>query len=294
LITVVLCTYNGETYLKPMLDSLHAQTLPIDQMIVSDDGSTDNTLNMLDEHIVLKGPEQGFAQNFMSVFHTVDTPGDFIAFADQDDVWFENKLERAVKKLKQFPENIPALYGCRTEIIDAQGKHLGFSPLFSKKPSFANALVQNIAGGNTMVINRAAWNLIKACPLQSVVSHDWWFYLLVSAAGGHVYYDHEPAVYYRQHDNNLVGANNSWRARCHRIKMLMQNRFKHWNDINIANLKQHEHQLTHDNKIILANFIQSRESSLFGRIIYFYRSGVYRQTRLGMLGLCIACLLNKA
>jgi glycosyltransferase involved in cell wall biosynthesis len=277
-----------------MLDSLGAQTLPIDQMIVSDDGSTDNTLNILDNHIILKGPQKSFAHNFMSVFNQIHDPGHFIAFADQDDIWFENKLEKAVKALKHFPDNIPALYGCRTEIIDAQAKHLGFSPLFSQKPSFANALVQNIAGGNTMVMNRAAWNLIKACPVESVVSHDWWFYLLISAAGGNVYYDHEPSVYYRQHDKNLVGANNSWRARFHRINMLMKNRFKHWNDFNIANLKQYEDQLTQENKIILANFIKSRESHLFRRVYYFYRSGIYRQTRLGMLGLCIAFLLNKA
>lgn len=294
MLTLILCTYNGERFLKPFLDSIADQTLAPTSLFISDDGSSDSTLELLKDYSVTSGPQKGFAQNFMSAFSKINDPGEYIAFADQDDIWLNDKLERAVNILKQYPAHIPALYGSRTALIDENGSSLGFSPLFNKAPSFANALVQNIAGGNTMVINRAAWELIKSCPVDNLVSHDWWFYLLISAAGGNIYYDPQPSLYYRQHGSNLVGSNQTWLSRLYRIKMLMNNRFRDWNDLNIQNLLSHQDKLTMQNKEILNRFIMSRQSPLLSRLYHFKQSGVFRQTRLGMLGLWTASVLNKA
>src|SRR5690606_11871547 len=104
---------------------------------------------------------------------------------------------------------------------------IGASPLFSHKPSFANALVQNIGGGNTMVFNRAARDaLVQVSVDHEIVAHDWLAYLLISGMGGEVYYDADPALLYRQHGGNLVGKNNSWGDRATRVALLMRGRFR--------------------------------------------------------------------
>ena len=143
----------------------------------------------------------GFSSNFLTGLSDITDDFDYFAFSDQDDVWHRDKLDRAIKALGTVSVNTPALYCARTEISDAKCKQtLGFSPLFTKPPSFANALVQSISGGNTMVFNRAAKNLIVEASLNTpVVSHDWWCYQIITGAGGYVIYDPEPRLKYRQH-----------------------------------------------------------------------------------------------
>ena len=113
------------------------------------------------------------------------------------------------------------LYCGRTRTVDEDGRVVGFSPQFSRPPCFANALVHNIAGGNTMVMNDSARQLILEAGVVDVVAHDWWTYLMVSGAGGRVIYDDEPTVDYRQHDDNQVGANMGISARLGRYLRVM-------------------------------------------------------------------------
>src|SRR5262249_28608171 len=157
----------------------------------------------------------------------------YYAFCDQDDVWESDKLERALCILNRMSQDRPVLYCGRTRVIDDAGRIIGTSPAFLRPPSFANALVQNIGGGNTMVMNHAARELLLAAgPEIDTVAHDWWIYQIVSGAGGAVNYDLEPRVRYRQHRSNLIGANNTFRARCERIRLLFNGRFKQWTDRN--------------------------------------------------------------
>ena len=116
----------------------------------------------------------------MSLLSDADIVGDFFACCDQDDVWWPDKLERALQWLHTVPEHVPAVYFSRTRNVDASGNIIGCSPLFRRPPNFRNALVQSIGGGNTMVFNRAARELLVAAGPVDVASHDWWTYLLVS------------------------------------------------------------------------------------------------------------------
>ena len=75
-------------------------------------------------------------------------------------------------------------------MLDAENNEFGFSPLFSKPPSFANAIVQNIGGGNTMVFNNALRALLREAGKDvSVISHDWWSYIVAAGCGGKIFYD---------------------------------------------------------------------------------------------------------
>ncbi|CAB3687943.1 glycosyltransferase family 2 protein [Achromobacter pestifer] len=302
-VAILLCTYQGEKYLTAQLDSFAAQTYPCWKLWVSDDGSTDATLDLLrafaERHkpgqVTLQaGPRKGFVKNFMSLICEPTLHADYYALSDQDDIWHPDKLERAVKWLREVPEGQPALYCTRTELIDGAGQPIGFSPLFTRPPAFANALMQNVAGGNTMVMNNAARDLLLEAGADiDVVAHDWWIYIVVSACGGRVHYDSEPSLRYRQHGENLIGANAGLSARLLRIKMLFEGHLKIWTNQHIQALSPLLPKLTPANHSIYDRFISARQRSLLPRVVGIKRSGVYRQTLLGNLGLLAAALTNR-
>lgn len=303
-VAILLCTYNGSAFLQEQLSSFSRQQLNDWQLFVYDDASTDNTCNYIQQYqtsvqqkITLHRNtfSKGFSKNFLSaICVTPNDSANFFALSDQDDIWKKNKLTRAVDYLKTIPSEIPALYSSRTQTVDEQGQPLNFSPLFRKKPSFKNALVQSIAGGNTMVFNRAAKILItKASQNIDVISHDWWIYLLITGAGGHVFYDSHPEILYRQHNSNLIGANNHFFAKIARLKLLLNNRFKQWIDKNIAALNDKRSLLQLENIKILDNFVESRSTSIINRLVLLHKTGVYRQTLLGNIALFSAAILNK-
>lgn len=301
-VTVMLCTFNGERFLAEQLDSIAGQTHASWSVLVSDDGSSDATLDILrayqarwgDNRLnVVDGPRKGFAQNFMSIACGLEISSDYYSWADQDDIWHEKKIEKALEWIKTVPENEPALYCGRTETVTADGFSVGQSPLFGRPPSFNNSLVQSIAGGNTMVFNRAALKILKAVGNDfPIVSHDWWAYLVVSGVGGIVHYDENSYVRYRQHDSNLVGSNSGFFSRLKRMRMILSGRFCIWNQQNIAALESMRTLLSNENQTILRDFKQARTGNVVKRFVYLKRSGVYRQTRFGNCALLFAVLCN--
>ncbi len=302
-VAILLCTLRGHDYLRAQLDSIVGQTHPSWVVWVSDDGSDHSTHAILAEYhnrlggsrfTILRGPAQGFAANFLSLACNASIRADYYAYADQDDIWEPEKLARALQQLVDIPADVAALYCARTRKVDADNRDLGLSPLWTKAPSFANALVQSIASGNTMVFNRAARDLlIAAGPKIQVAAHDWWTYQLVSGSGGRVVYDSKPTVRYRQHLDNLIGTNGTWSARIHRAGMLLQGRFGNWSQMNIAALGAMRSHLTAENQDRLDEFSKARHGGLLGRLTAFRRSGVYRQTWLGNLGLVAAVILKR-
>lgn len=306
-VAILMCTYNGEAFLEQQLESIRRQRWSSWFMAVSDDGSVDDTLHTVaryqamwgaDKVSLWQGPRRGFARNFMSCIANRNLEAEFYAWCDQDDIWHEDKLHKAVCWLRSVPAGKPALYLGRTELIGVCGEPLGYSPLFKRPPSFANALVQNIGGGNTMVFNHAARCLLQDAARHldllslEIVSHDWWAYLLMTGVGAEVFYDAQPYVRYRQHDRNLVGSNADWHARLLRMRMLLQGRFRDWNTINITALEAVKLYLTPENRELLEQFKALRTQPLITRLRSLRRQGLYRQTLLGNLGLIFATAIK--
>lgn len=302
-VAILLCTYNGQDYLAAQLDSFQSQSYANWQVWASDDGSQDGTRAILDAYqqkwpagrlSVLSGPAAGCVANFLSLACNTDIDAEYYAYSDQDDVWEADKLGRAVQWLNGIPRDVPALYCSRTRLVDAENNEFGFSPLFSKPPSFANAIVQNIGGGNTMVFNNALRALLREAGKDvSVISHDWWSYIVAAGCGGKIFYDCYPSLRYRQHGGNQVGMNASWPARFKRIRMLWAGVFRSWNDSNIACLRKLQHQLTPESGETLDCFARARKMSLLPRLVHLKRSGIYRQTLYGNLGLIVAAIFGK-
>jgi glycosyltransferase involved in cell wall biosynthesis len=303
LVAILLCTFNGERFLAEQLDSLEAQTHKNWVLVASDDGSRDATLDILLKYqanwpqgkmVIRKGPQKGFCQNFLSLACDSEIKADYYAFCDQDDVWLPNKLKAALQTIIANQNiYVPFLYCGRTTYVTEQLKPHGMSPLFIFPPSFRNALVQSIAGGNTMVFNLAAKLLIEKAGPQNVPSHDWWTYLLISGAEGDIFYDPVPYLLYRQHDGALVGGNNSLSAKIERVRMLWQGRFHNWNSQNIVALKGAKHLLVKNHQEILKLFETLRAANLSDRFRLIEVCGLYRQTRRGTLSLFLAVLMKK-
>jgi len=223
-VAILLSTRNGAAYLREQLDSLLGQTHRQWVLYWRDDGSSDETRLIMRDFLgrldpgrsvaIEDGDSIGCAASFLRLLraaHAADAP--WVAFADQDDVWLPEKLERGVRALATVPWRTPGLYCARQVLVDAALRRVGESPRLRRPGGFPAALTQNIATGCTVMLNGAAAGLIADSHPPAGTVHDWWCYLLVAAAAGQVLTDPKPVVLYRQHDANLIGAPVSARRR---------------------------------------------------------------------------------
>jgi glycosyltransferase involved in cell wall biosynthesis len=296
-VAILMGTRDGARFLRAQLETIAAQSHRDWRLVASDDGSTDATRAILAAFRAEQGPErveirtgpcQGFAANFLGLAGDPGIRAEHYAFADQDDLWDEDRLARGIARLGGLDPAVPALTGGRTRLIDEAGAPCGLSPEFRAPPSFENALVQSIAGGNTMLFNAAAKRLFEAVPDVAVVAHDWWAYQLVSGAGGTVIYDPAPAVAYRQHPANLIGGNMGLRAKAERLRLLAAGRLAEYTDTNLAALDAAAALLTPEARAKVALLRRARSRGLFGRIRLMRRLALYRQTRAGTASLWLA------
>ena len=302
-IAILLGSYNGGAYIQDQLNSFERQSHSNWTLWASDDGSADNTVGIIKAfankiggnrvHQVI-GPKKGFAANFLHLVCNPNIKADAYAYSDQDDIWMSDKLERATSFFSTIPANTPALYCSRTLYVDKNDHPLELSQSYKRPPIFANALVQNIASGNTMVFNESAKALLlKIGPDVTVELHDWITYILITGAGGQVFFDQSPSVRYRQHSKNLIGMNIGFSAKLRRIQMLFQGRFRRWNDMHVVILKQVETLLTPANLATFKEFSKARQLHGIERLTTFFRCGVYRQTLSNNIAFYIAALVGK-
>jgi glycosyltransferase involved in cell wall biosynthesis len=301
-VVILLGTLNGAEFLPEQLQSYRDQSHSNWELLVSDDGSADRTVELIEAFAKLvpqkvtlrQGPRQEFWKNFLSMVRFSEIEGEFFAYSDQDDIWMAEKLAKAVAWLATIPEHIPALYFTRTALIARDGKPLGYSPQFTRAGNFQNALVQNIGGGNTMVFNRAAkLALAAASENVSLIAHDWWTYQVVTGIGGVAHYDPWPSVKYRQHGQNLIGSNIGLRQRLIRLRAFAGGRVIIWNDNNIKALSGIRHLLSPTSLATLDRFARARESGLPKRLYLLWKAGVYRQSILENIGTFVGALFGR-
>lgn len=226
LVSLVLCTYNGARFLDEQLNSLAAQTVPVNRLVLRDDGSTDATVSIVRAwsqeqripliHVTEPVTRLGPARSFLTAL-AAGGPARFHLLADQDDVWLPMKIERAVKALEAGPQ-LPRLYAARQLYVDRELHSLGTSPMPGSM-EFSAAVYESQLTGCTMALNEPLRLLVSRRVPQQALMHDWWIYMLASASG-EIVFDEMPTMLYRQHGQNVIGAGptglGAWKERVSR------------------------------------------------------------------------------
>lgn len=221
-VDILLATYNGAAFLDELLSSITAQDFSDWRILVSDDGSSDGTLekivewqNTSDKILLVKhGAASGSAKaNFMSLLQFSDA--EYVAFCDQDDVWHPDKLSKCHDAILQLEEEggraKPCLVYSDARVVDSNlnpisDSFIRYSGLDSHGTCLNQLAVQNMAPGCTMLVNRPLVNLMcRKINYSNVYMHDWWAILIASTMGLVRYVD-KPLIDYRQHESNSVGA----------------------------------------------------------------------------------------
>ena len=195
--------------------------------------------------------------------------------------------------LSRYSKNIPLLYGSRSRYIYEDGSFKNLSKKYVKPKTFKNALVQCYAGGNTMVINYSSLEIIKKFGYVDVKSHDWWLYIVITGVGGNVLFDINPSISYRQHIGNIVGSNRGLNASLKRVQGILNGEYKIWNALNTFYLNKNINYLSDENKKTLKAFKKIQEGGFFIRLYNFFKSGIYRQTKIQSFALFLAAILKK-
>lgn len=299
-LTIALCTYNGVAFLREQLNSYLAQDHTQWQLWVSDDGSNDTTLDILQEFDrrhgnrhpvrVIKGPGQGVATNFLSLLCHPEFPPGPVALSDQDDVWLDHKLTRAITQIQDYEG--PVIYGAQSLYVDNKLRTIGRSSTAGSRPSFTNALVQNVISGHSCVLSAKALDLVRRAGVpMGVPYHDWWLYLLISGVSGQVIIDDANVLLYRQHESNLMGAHRGQRARITRARQVLRSEYGNWVGANAAALATRAQLLDPMARQILEDFREPKTGP--SRMAQLRRLGIARQGRLGTACLYAAAALGR-
>ncbi len=206
-ISVAVATYNGARYIRAQMDSILENLTPSDEIVVSDDGSTDGTLDMLKEYengavpvTVLKGPGKGIKQNINAAMEKCC--GQYIFLADQDDVWTKDKVHKVMEYLGRD--------GCRLVNHDAQVMNAALTevqmPSFfayrGSKPGFLNNLLKNRYMGCCMAFERSLLPCVLPIP-DEIEMHDQWIGMLNDLRHGNSVFIPDKLLLYRRHDANV-------------------------------------------------------------------------------------------
>lgn len=210
---VMMSTYNGEKYLRQQLDSLVNQKLIPNKILIRDDGSSDKTLDIINEYEGrysfiehYQGQNKGPARSFFELINKSED-ADYYALCDQDDVWFDDKLSSAIKQLEKEDKTIPLLYCCRYTLTDENLKPIdnNISSLYTYT-DFAHSLLYQTSPGCTFVFNHEARKQIIKYDIEKnyCIIHDSIIHKIVTMFGKMIL-DNNSHLYYRQHGDNAIG-----------------------------------------------------------------------------------------
>lgn len=295
-VDILLATYNGEKYLKEQIDSILHQTYPDFRLLIRDDGSTDKTLEIIrsyaDPRITLleNRTNGGVIHNFSSLLQSSFAP--YVFFADQDDVWAADKVEKMLEVARAFDEGKPLLLYHDMEVVDRNLKPIApsfmrFAKLNPRASSLNRLLMQNNVTGAAALVNHAL--IEKALPIpSSAMMHDHWLALIASAFGD-ILYVNDRFIKYRQHGSNQLGAKKlgvlSYVKKG--IRKLGKSPFAANQAQGIAFLSCFRDDLSPEQKIVLDTFTSLSEASYLKSRYLIIKSRFWKQGWLKNLMLMI-------
>jgi len=273
MIDILMATYNGEKYIRQQLDSILQQDYDNWNLIIRDDCSSDNTVQIIEEYqskfpqkiklIHAEAPSGSAQNNFFALLPY--SQSEYMMFADQDDVWLLNKISLTLSKMEQMEQ----LYGKSTPLLVYTDLAIVDEDLTVINPSrykmhdinpernhLNHLIAQGIVYGCTLMVNRALLNFVEEKPSVDVM-HDTWLSLLAASFGAIDYID-EALVMYRRHGGNASSLCNKGRIQwvLYQLGNIRKIREKHRAYYKQANelLKQFDAILTSGQKILLEDY----------------------------------------
>lgn len=301
-IAVLMSTYNGEKYIKEQLDSIFRQKEVKVTLYVRDDGSTDGTLDIIKLYpgIILlpfddnKGP----GLSFMTLLYHVmglSTKYDYYAFADQDDIWMDNKLIKAIKQIQNKGECV--LYSSNQWLYE---NHIKTKLRYDFKPdlTLVGHISKNLLSGCTMVFDYAMAEKITSftCPPRSLLNyrmHDAWVALIATLYGSFIY-DENSYILYRIHSANTVGVKKDSISK--RVKLFLGlgkkiNRYTNIRSNTAQLLLENENDYSEENKNILES-VAHYQRGLKSKFQLMQMKNIYKKSGESKLIFCIKVILN--
>ena len=267
-VKVLMSTFNGEQYLEDQIKSIFNQKNVVVSLLIRDDGSTDNTIRIIDklskrfDISFIKGKNVGYARSFMRLVK-VASDADFYAFADQDDVWLPEKLNIAVANMNADHKEGPHLYMSQAIIVDKNLEPID-AKFHKRYISLDKLIAHNFAIGCTMVFDEAFRKIVneKHDKLVLGAGHDYWISCLASAVGASISWDENGYVLYRQHGNNASGKIVSAKQALNAVKKILV-KWRHVRS-HIAKyiLDNYDKYISEDNKLVLKIAGNYRDSFL--------------------------------
>lgn len=305
MVDILLASYNSEKYLSAQIDSIIAQSFQNWRLIIRDAGSEDDTLQIIEKYramhpdkIVFTGSAPASVlENFSALLENSDA--EYSMFCDHDDVWFPHKikltLDSAVKTEELYGKDVPVCVFTDALVTDENLHTVHNSNLRNQHLDAVNGttparlLVQNVPSGNTMLINAALRKIITPIPADAVI-HDH-YTALAAACTGHLVCIDEPTLFYRQHNNNLLGSGSyslfSMIRKSFEGRKVLRERF-------FANCRQAQSLLEQNRKILspeiqklLGDFAQMEKLNWFQRKKLFIRNGYWKTGFLRNIGMMI-------
>jgi glycosyltransferase involved in cell wall biosynthesis len=268
-VEVLLATFNGERHLSDFLRSLACQSGVEIHLRASDDGSTDHTIEILNQFKdyftsfrLADGPRKGPAANFFSLMQKSELG--YVALADQDDIWEENHLINSINRLKLDGNPLALTFSRVLESSNPKGFEGKVWPGIEAGPAFHEIFFENLARGCTFVMTKHLVKLVCEKRTDGIVMHDWWI-LLVAKSCGSVLFGHEAEVRYRLHSNNVVGRGPRLPFRIKSIFMTLTSR--NWAPkLQLEALwREFANQMSVDARHELDNFFEISNMTLKGR-----------------------------
>lgn len=214
-ISVVLAVYNGEKYIIEQLESIRKQTVKVDELIVKDDGSKDNTCEIVEEYLqshhlsqwrlIKNSQNQGWKKNFVDGLHYVS--GEYIFFCDQDDIWMPQKVEKMISAMKNnkaielLVSNYEILHMDHSKSYIEQSKHKQGATVYPYP--FTNKFLHVKYPGCVYCLRRSLVEFYETYWME-VMPHDAFAWHLATVRGS-LYVYNEPLIQYRRHAQTVTG-----------------------------------------------------------------------------------------
>ncbi len=297
-VAILMSTYNGEKYVETQLNSILNQTYKNIEIYVRDDGSKDNTPQILKKYSdskkinFIQGENKGFIKSFLELLTYCDN-AEYYAFSDQDDEWFEDKIERAVKQIEEKNSDKPVLYFANYDYYDTNMNFIKHSKNHKNGPSFRNSIVDCISLGINSILNRKARDLIIKNIPENSCGHDWWSYMVCSGMGD-VIYDKSYTLKYRRHNSNVsADATNFIKFQIWRIKkFFINNYFNNVKQQAIEYEKLYKDKLSKKDQKVL-NLFTSKNYNVRKQLTKVFYPKMFRQKMIDEIMLRFIFLIGK-